>query len=184
MRLFFLGPRLFGGLIRPGISLGPNDFRSRRSGRPPPIEGAFIYLITGPPGMVKVGVTTDPRGRLATLQTGSAYPLKFAAIMATPGTGYVVEARIHEILQAYRASGEWFRVSPTRTLFAIRQALDELEEPALSVSLEQADDILAIARSAPVGSATPSWVYSWWIPIGGGVLTFALTLYWLLKLGH
>lgn len=183
MRLFFLGPRLLGGLIRPGISLGPSDFRPRRSEQAK-VEGSFIYAITGPPGMVKVGVTTDPTGRFATLQTGSPYPLKLITLLATPGTGFLVESRIHEILEDYRQSGEWFRCSPPRALFAIHQALDEFQEPYLAVSLDKAEEILAIARAASTGSRTRSWVYGWWIPIGAGVLTFLAVFHWLRSLGH
>ena len=30
MRFWFSGPRLFSGLVRPGVSLGPEDLRARR----------------------------------------------------------------------------------------------------------------------------------------------------------
>jgi hypothetical protein len=123
--------------------------------------------------MVKVGVTTDPAARFAALQTGSPYALGLNVLLATPGDGYLVEARAHEILADYRARGEWFRCSPARTLFAIRQALDELEEPFLSVSMERAEEILAVARSAPAGPARrPAW-----IRYAIGAVTFAGTLF-------
>lgn len=182
MRLFFFGPRILG--VRPGISLGPEDFRRR--GMPletaSGIDGSFIYVITGPPGMVKVGVTKNPRLRFATLQTGCPYPLKLVTLLATPGTGFVVEARIHEILDDHRATGEWFRCSPARSLFAVRQALDELEEPALSVSLERAEEILSIAHNAPAGSGRRPWYLGWTFPILAGVGTFWVVFDWLMKL--
>lgn len=179
MRLFFLGPRFFG--IRPGISLGREDFRQRRS-QEAPIQGSFLYVIAGPPGLIKVGVTTDPRARLAALQTGSPYPLKFLALLAMESDGYALEAEIHAALSPWRTVGEWFRVNPVRALIAIRRAADALREPVLAVTLERAEEILVVARSAPPATISHRWARGWLIPVLGGLVTFVLTFRWLLSI--
>lgn len=157
MHFFFTGPRTLG--IRPGVVLGAADFRSRRS-LESPIEGSFIYIIQARERLVKIGVTTDPRARIASLQTGSPYPLTFAAITATPGTGYDIEADAHLLLQRYQLEGEWFNVSPTVALAAVEAAARGLQQPLLRVSLDRVDKILAIAQNAPQGSrARPGWLF-------------------------
>lgn len=152
MHFFFSGPRIFG--IRPGIVLGPRDFRPLI--RAAPIQGSFVYVIQGAPGLVKIGVTTDPRTRLANLQTGSPYPLEFVAIAATPGDGYDIEATAHLALGLYQVSGEWFRISPRAAVEELARAARRLGQPLLSVSPEQVDTILAIARAAPQGAPARS----------------------------
>jgi len=43
MRVWFSGPRMFGGLVRPGISLGPEDFR-RSIASPSEMPRWFVVL--------------------------------------------------------------------------------------------------------------------------------------------
>jgi hypothetical protein len=59
VRLWLAGPRLFRGMVRPGISFGPEDLRSRK---PPPRRQlqSFIYVVRGDHDSVKIGVTKDP----------------------------------------------------------------------------------------------------------------------------
>lgn len=151
MHFFFSGPRIMG--VRPGIVLGPEDFLRFR--RPSAVQGAFLYVIQGAPGLIKIGVTKDPRGRMASLQTASPFPLSFAAIAATPGSGFDIEERAHGMLSNRRVLGEWFRASPLTGINALTQAAQELQEPLLCVSPEQADIILAAAAGAPAGTRRP-----------------------------
>lgn len=166
MHFFFSGPRIFG--IRPGIVLGPRDLRSLV--RAAPIQGSFVYVVQGAPGFVKIGVTADPRARLANLQTGSPYHLEFVAIAATRGdSGYDIEAAAHLALELHRASGEWFRISPRAAVEELARAAQRLGHPLLSVSVAQADTILAVARAAPQGAPARSGALSrkiLWILVG------------------
>jgi hypothetical protein len=56
-------------------------------------------------GMVKIGVSDDPRARLSSLQTGSSQPLDLVAEM--PGDERY-EAAIHSAFADCRCKGEWF----------------------------------------------------------------------------
>jgi hypothetical protein len=138
MKLFFLGPRILG--IRPGIALGRKDFPGKGPGA---IQGSFLYVIDDRRGHVKIGVTTDPRGRLAALQTANPRPLVFATIWATPGDGYAVEAAAHTVLERFRMAGEWFSVTPTVAVAAVGAAAQGLAQPLLPVTLDHVDQILA-----------------------------------------
>src|ERR1700675_3910489 len=126
MRFFFMGPRILG--IRPGISLSPDDFRkafgsttttTRSRGA---LTGSFVYVIEGESGHQKLGVSRHPIQPLAQFQTGSPWPLCFAYIGVTPGTGYSIEGRAHELLDAHRKEGEWFLVPASIAIGATLEA--------------------------------------------------------------
>jgi hypothetical protein len=109
MRFFFIGPRILG--IRPGISFGASELlrlatKPKQNKPSEPVTGSFVYVIRGDHNMVKVGVTTNPQARLASLRTGSAFPIDFSYIAVTPGTGYDIEAGAHAML-AQVCHGAW-----------------------------------------------------------------------------
>jgi hypothetical protein len=115
MRFFFMGPRILG--IRPGISFSANELlrlatKPKQNKTGEPMTGSFLYVIRGDHNMVKVGVTTNPSARLASLRTASAFPIDFSYIAVTPGTGFDIEAGAHEVLKSHRCNGEWFDVPP------------------------------------------------------------------------
>lgn len=58
---------------------------------------------------VKIGVSDAPRKRIASLQTGSPFPLEVLAIVEG---GYELEAELHRRFAAYRLLGEWFQYAP------------------------------------------------------------------------
>ena len=66
------------------------------------MTGSFLYVIRGDHNMVKVGVTTNPSARLASLRTGSAFPIDFDYIAVTPSTGFDIEAGAHAMLKSHR----------------------------------------------------------------------------------
>lgn len=162
MRFFFTGPRIMG--IRPGISLGASDFAPRRArathGAPAePMTGSFVYVIRGDHNMVKIGVSTNPTARLATLRTASAFPIDFAYIAATPGQGYDIEAGAHEMLKSHRVNGEWFDIAPEMAVAAIAGAAHKLRQPLMETSPEGVEQILAIAtgRAPMPGTKAPRY---------------------------
>lgn len=70
-----------------------------------------VYFIQslGPGSPIKIGVTKDPRARLAQLQTASPYPLSLIGVI--PKSGRRVEADLHRRFGEYRITGEWFEPS-------------------------------------------------------------------------
>src|SRR5258708_39461574 len=159
MRFFFTGPRIFG--IRPGISLGASDFRKAfgapRRGTVPrsggAMTGSFVYVIEGQAGHHKIGVSRDPIQRLAELQTGSPFPLSFAYIGVTPGTGYNIEGRAHELLDDHRKEGEWFLVPASIAIGATIEAAGRLGEPIQQVPPETVPQIIYLSNHS--GTAAP-----------------------------
>ena len=105
MRVFFSGPRILG--IRPGISFGPEDFggsrkRTQRPAAGEPIAGSFVYVVRGDHNLVKIGTTTDPRARLASPRTASAFPIDYSYIAVTPdNSGPLIEGAAHDLLDRH-----------------------------------------------------------------------------------
>ncbi len=58
---------------------------------------------------IKIGTTTDLKGRLSTLATGNSDELRYVG--RWPGDEKV-ETLIHEALAGFRRRGEWFDMSP------------------------------------------------------------------------
>jgi hypothetical protein len=153
MRLFFMGPRIRG--IRPGISFGPNDFRKvfgTSTTAKGAMTGSFVYVIEGQAGHHKIGVSRDRIQRLAELQTGSPVPLRFAYIGATPGLGYNIEGRAHELLDAHRKEGEWFLVPASIAIGATLEAASRLGEPIQQVQPEMVPQIIFLANQPDPGA--------------------------------
>jgi hypothetical protein len=184
MRLFFMGPRVLG--IRPGISLGASDFRRAFKGSSAPgkaggaMTGSFVYVIEGENGHHKIGVSRDPIARLAQLQTGSHVPLKFSYIGVTPGTGYDIEARAHELLDAHRKQGEWFLVPASIAIGATIEAAMRLREPMQQVQPESVPQIIYLANQPDPNSPSKSAIAGlpWWLryPIKIAAILMLLTI--------
>jgi hypothetical protein len=186
MRFFFTGPRMMG--IQPGISFGAEDFR--RSSRPRQgdsssrMTGSFVYVVKGAGNHHKIGVSTDPIARIASLQTGSHEPLDFSYIGVTPGTGFEIERAAHDLLKNYRQSGEWFSVPASIAIGAVLEASQRLGEPIQQVSAQIVPQIIHLANQ-PDSTARPRLpgIIRWPLMIAGilfgGVfgLVIALVLY-------
>jgi hypothetical protein len=176
MRFFFTGPRVMG--IRPGISLGASDFRrafgakgsNARAGAGSTMTGSFVYVIEGENGHHKIGVSRDPIARLAQLQTGSHVPLKFSYIGVTPGTGYDIEGRAHELLETHRKQGEWFLVPASIAIGATLEAASRLGDPIQQVSPEMVPQIIYLANqpdpNSPSEAAIAKYNKRWGILAG------------------
>jgi hypothetical protein len=177
MRVFFSGPRIMG--VRPGVSFGPEDFRRsagvRQRQAAEPVTGAFVYVIRGDHNMTKIGVTTNPSARIASLRTASPFPLEFAFIGAMPDNdGYVLEKAAHAALARFRCNGEWFDISPENAIATIIEAGKRCSLPPLApLTQDQADLVLKIAS----GEATlPSdWRTRKW-----PIILFLFLLLWAL----
>jgi Meiotically up-regulated gene 113 len=191
MRFFLIGPRILG--IRPGISFGLNELlrlATKPTHRKPAesMTGSFLYVIRGDHNMTKVGVTTNPTARLASLRTGSAFPIDFSYIAVTPGTGFDIEQGAHAMLASHRCNGEWFDVQSEIAVAAIAGAAHKLGQPLLPITAEVANRILQIAANGGGPSSNNKYLFDglpWWLRwplqmIGGaicGVVAFvAFTL--------
>ncbi|NPU23936.1 GIY-YIG nuclease family protein [Bradyrhizobium denitrificans] len=83
---------------------------------------AYVYVISGEHGRQKIGVSDEPRRRLAELQTGSPFALKFEFVgeVENGGAG-PVEVETHFMLNQHKAPGgdEWFVVPPDVAITAV-----------------------------------------------------------------
>ena len=159
---FFTGRRIFG--IRPGVIFGPGDFRrAPRVTAGGQMEGSFVYVLRGDHNMTKIGVSTNPNARLASLRTASAFPIDFAFVGVTPGTGYDIEKRAHDMLANHRCNGEWFDVTPEMAVAAVHGAAHQLGQPIQPLKPEWVDQILKIvAAGGNAASAKAPWWRSPW----------------------
>lgn len=75
------------------------------------MQKTSLYLIESPElGVVKIGISSNPKARCASLQTGSAFPLRVAYTKEIPERfARFAERSAHEWLKADRMLGEWFR---------------------------------------------------------------------------
>ena len=68
----------------------------------------FAQTVEPTDGRVKIGCSYKPASRLVALASGSAYPIRIAAV--APGD-FSTERALHEFFAADRLHGEWFRCS-------------------------------------------------------------------------
>lgn len=93
-----------------------------RQPRPQPLI-RFIYVIGPWQGLQKVGLTTDPQSRLATLQTASPFDILMHASVAVPfREAHAFERRAHQILARTRVRNEWFETTPADAVAAVHSA--------------------------------------------------------------
>jgi hypothetical protein len=153
MRFWLSGPRLPFG-FRAGISVPVGRGGSQRRSAPPaPTDGptiSYVYVIAGHQGTVKVGYSTNPRMRLAALQTASPGPLEMVHVLATDIDGRMIEAEVHRILDRHRLAGEWFDVSPEVAIEAVGRAAKNMGLPVIETDSGQ------IANAVRNGGATVS----------------------------
>ena len=149
MRFFFSSPRILG--IRPGISFGAEDFggtrRRTQAAADETMTGSFVYVVRGGHNLVKIGVTRNPRARLASLRTAAAFPIDYSYIAFTDNSGPMIEGAAHTLLERHRTNGEWFDVAPEMAVAALSAAAHNMRRPLLQVSLENADQILRVVAS-------------------------------------
>ncbi len=127
MRLWFAGPRLLGGMIRPGVSFRVGDLRFGGLTPPPLAPGAFVYVIEREDnGHQKIGSSENPSARRRTLQTGSSTRLHIVHTTFAGPRAEEVEREAHAFLGARRLEGEWFDVSPETAIAAVYAAAGRL----------------------------------------------------------
>ncbi|GGH14888.1 hypothetical protein GCM10007036_14490 [Alsobacter metallidurans] len=154
MRLFVGWPRVFG--VRTGMILGPEDFAPRGGGAPR-AESGFVYVIRGDHGLVKVGFSTNPEARLATLRTASPFPLAFAYVCAVEGgagPALAVEQQALAHLAGRRMNGEWFDTNVPTAVAAIAMAASWLGHRIVEIPADRLGEVMRLAAQGP--AAAPS----------------------------
>ena len=121
MRFWVAGPRLFGGMIRPGISFGVGALLTSQQSHDFS-KGEFVYIVTGDHGRVKIGITKNPEARLASLQTGSHVRLSMPFTTWAGDRALDVEQTAHSLLRHRWVSGEWFNATREEAIAAIYAA--------------------------------------------------------------
>lgn len=102
-----------------------------------PIEGlTFVYVaVTETPGgvkpHVKVGITANPRSRLASLQTGSPHGISFAQLLAFTDRNSAarLEKEFHKTNADVQLSGEWFDMYFTEAYESLASCFQRLALP-------------------------------------------------------
>ena len=90
--------------------------------RPTPSH-RFVYVIGPPVGLQKVGIATDPKQRLATLQTACPFDLFLHLAFAVPfGDAHAIERRAHRILARSCVRNEWFETTAKEAIDAVQTA--------------------------------------------------------------
>jgi hypothetical protein len=117
--------------LSPGVLFRPfgRPRRHRAAPRRGRCVGTFLYVLQGEHGLTKIGVSKNPNARLRQLRTASAFPIDFAYVAATPGTGFDIERKAHATLAAHRLHGEWFDVPAKTAVAAVRDAAYRLRKP-------------------------------------------------------
>jgi hypothetical protein len=92
------------------------------SRRPPPPH-RYIYVIGPLVGLQKVGIATDPKQRLATLQTAVPFDLHLHLAIAVPfHEAQAIERRAHRLLAKACVRNEWFETTPKEAMAALQTA--------------------------------------------------------------
>jgi hypothetical protein len=70
----------------------------------------YVYCVEcNETGVIKIGVSNNPRSRLETIQTHYPYYLSISFVIKHRSlTAYKLEKQIHEELKGYKLRGEWF----------------------------------------------------------------------------
>lgn len=178
MRLWFMGPRFLG--IRPGISV-PVGQQSRTRQKSPgeQANGGFVYVVRGDHNLTKIGITTNPRARIAQLKTASAFPIDYAFLAATPGSTFDIEQTAHKDLDSHRVNGEWFDVSPEAAMAAVMGAAAKLGQQLTPTTLDDADKAIGAMSNASQPS-NAGFVYAF---LGGQLLMGVILIMIEIKLG-
>jgi Meiotically up-regulated gene 113 len=92
-------------------------------------KSTFVYVIAtqlgdDPIQPCKIGFASNPKKRLAGLQTASPYRLSLYATVGplSRKEALIVEERFHKARSRYRMAGEWFEIEPDLALFFLVDA--------------------------------------------------------------
>jgi hypothetical protein len=114
----------------------------------------YLYLIRCKQEAFKIGIASDVRSRVASLQTGNPYKLELAACYSFP-SAEAVERVLHMKFDAVRMVGEWFRLSDNQ-LYEFTQICQMLDGRPQDVNngitpdeIEEAEEIQETFEYSP-----------------------------------
>ena len=114
------------------------------------LNSSFLYVISDGHGHVKIGVTEDPKSRIAALRRElAASTLDFVYIGATSSDGFDIEQAARSALARHRFYGEWLSVPPEMAVAAIARAAQKLGRPIVQLST------VPVARAQGAAAAQP-----------------------------
>ncbi len=122
--------------------------------RAPPAN-RFVYVIGPPVGLQKVGIATDPRQRLATLQTACPFDLFLHLAVAVPfGEAHAIERRAHRLLARSCVRNEWFETTREEAIGAVQTAVAGRPKSAAAAPTEwQSPRVKAVPAVGPLLAA-------------------------------
>jgi hypothetical protein len=106
----------------------------------------YLYLIRCREEAFKIGIASDVRSRIASLQTGNPYKLNLAACWMFPNAE-VVERVLHMKFEGSRMVGEWFQLNEDQLvqLARICEMLDgkfvNIDNHVTQDEIEEAEEI-------------------------------------------
>ena len=110
----------------------------------------YVYVLSSPLGLLKLGVAADPRRRLRNLQVGSPVPLALAAqyAMSDRPSAEAVAAALQEHFCERRERGHWFRATPIEVRRAITErSIIDLYRPSETGERAGAREAAAAAKA-------------------------------------
>ena len=85
----------------------------------------YVYVV-GNGHAVKIGKSTTPEARIASLHTSSSPTLVTYYVGATSGEGGAIERAAHSLLRPFRLNSEWFSSTPETAIGAVQEAARSL----------------------------------------------------------
>lgn len=86
----------------------------------------YIYIIGDGCNAVKIGISDDPKRRLADLQVGSSVRLKLYYQVSVPGRGaQALKQRLHRLFHDRNLQGEWFFLEPQVAYETVLEAISQ-----------------------------------------------------------
>ena len=85
----------------------------------------YVYVV-GNGHAVKIGKSTTPEARIASLHTSSSPTFVTYYVGATSGEGGAIERAAHSLLRPFRLNGEWFSSTPEAAIGAVEEAARSL----------------------------------------------------------
>jgi len=92
----------------------------------------FVYVV-GNGRAVKIGKSTTPEARIASLKTASSSGLVTYYVGATNGDSGAIERGARSLLSAFRLRGEWFAAAPEAAIAAVEATARSLGVPLMRV---------------------------------------------------
>lgn len=110
----------------------------------------YVYVIAldREKGPSKVGIASDPKKRLAGLQTAHHQKLHLVGHWETPDRSIarVIEDSFHQVMAADRLSGEWFDMPPKRCMALLLFALGTALNAHTNFTSDEINEIISMSR--------------------------------------